>query len=201
MRIISGLAGGVRLTAPPGKDVRPTNDRVKESLFASLGDIQGWTVVDLFAGSGALGLEALSRGARQVAFLDTNSRSLASVRQNLAAVQRAAPDLPGKAVVTRAPAETAPRRLGEMAGAVDLLLADPPYHPAPHEYGAVKLLQDKALAQWAAGAILVLEHAIDTPLLWHPRSDWKLLRKRTFGSRCLSFARQTAEQGTQSGAS
>jgi len=199
MRIISGLAGGARLTAPPGKDVRPTNDRVKESLFASLGDIQGWTVVDLFAGSGALGLEALSRGASQVAFLDTNSRSLASVRQNLATVQRAAPDLPGKALVTRAGAETAPRRLAELAGAVDLLLADPPYRPAPHEYGAEKLLQDKALAQWATGAILVLEHAIDTPLLWHPRSNWKLLRKRAFGSRCLSFARQIAAQGSQSG--
>lgn len=190
MRIVSGLAGGVRLVAPPGREVRPTSDRVKESLFGSLGDIQGWTVVDLFAGSGALGLEALSRGASRVALFDTNARSLACVQQNLAAVQRAAPELPGRAEVIRADAASAPQRLAEVAGSVDLLLADPPYHPAGHGYGAEKLIQDLAMARWAAGALLVLEHAADTCLVWHPKSPWRLLRMRTFGSRCLSFARQ-----------
>ena len=66
MRIISGRAGGIRLSAPAGQSLRPTEDRVKESMFSSLGDLTGSTVVDLFAGTGALGLEALSRGAAQV---------------------------------------------------------------------------------------------------------------------------------------
>ena len=63
MRIIGGFARGIKLTAPPGLDVRPTEDRVKETLFSMLGDITGMVVADLFAGTGALGLEALSRGA------------------------------------------------------------------------------------------------------------------------------------------
>jgi 16S rRNA (guanine966-N2)-methyltransferase len=190
MRVISGLAGGVRLSAPPGRDVRPTSDRVKESMFGSLGDIQGWTVVDLFAGAGSLGLEALSRGAGRVVFFDTNPRSLACVQKNVSAVQRAAPDLPGTVELIRASAESAPQRLGHLAGSVDLILADPPYHPAAHEYGAEKLVLDATLAAWATGALLVVEHATDTRLAWHPRGIWKQLRARTFGSRCLSFARQ-----------
>jgi len=174
--------------APPGQDVRPTSDRVKESLFGSLGDIQGWTVVDLFAGSGALGLEALSRGASRVVLFDSSPRSLACVERNLAAVRKASDHL-GVAQVVRADAATAPQRLPELAGKVDLILADPPYHPGAHEYGAEKLVQDPALARWAAGALLVVEHANDTALVWQPRGPWKLLRMRTFGMRCLSFAR------------
>lgn len=189
MRIVSGMAGGIRLVAPPGRDVRPTSDRVKESMFGSLGDIQGWTVVDLFAGSGALGLEALSRGAARVWLFDTNSRSLDCVKRNLAAVCRAAPGLPGTAEAVRADAASAPRRLPELAGEIQLLLADPPYRPAEHEYGAEKLVRDEALAQWAADALLVLEHAADTLRAWPSDSPWKLLRRRQFGSRCLSFAR------------
>jgi 16S rRNA (guanine966-N2)-methyltransferase len=190
MRVISGLAGGVRLTAPPGRDVRPTSDRVKESLFGTLGDIRGWTVVDLFAGAGGLGLEALSRGASRVVFFDTSSRSLACVRQNLAAVERAAPDLPGSAELIRASAESAPQRLAHLASSIDLVLADPPYHPAEHEYGAGKLVQDAAFATWATGALLVVEHAADTLLRWHPQGPWKMVRARAFGSRRLAFARQ-----------
>lgn len=189
MRIVSGLAGGVRLVAPRGMDVRPTSDRVKESMFGSLGDIQGWTVVDLFAGTGALGLEALSRGAARVLLFDTNPRSLACVKDNLAAVCRAVPDLSGTAEAVRADAASAPRRLPELAGRVQLLLADPPYHPAEHEYGAEKLARDAAMARWAEGALLVLEHATDTLLAWPAGSPWKLLRRRAFGSRTLSFAR------------
>jgi len=70
VRIIAGRAGGTRLKAPSGHDVRPTSDRVKEAVFASLGDIQGYAVADLFSGSGALGLEALSRGATTVYFVE-----------------------------------------------------------------------------------------------------------------------------------
>jgi 16S rRNA G966 N2-methylase RsmD len=104
-------------------------------------------------------------------------------------VTKAAPDLPGSAEVFRASAETAPKRLAHLAGRVDLVLADPPYRPAEHEYGAEKLVLDPAFATWAAGALLVVEHAAETPLVWSPRGPWQVVRRRAFGSRCLSFAR------------
>ncbi|MEI8079855.1 MAG: RsmD family RNA methyltransferase, partial [bacterium] len=78
MRIISGICGGLRVTAPPGLDTRPTADRVKESLFGMLGDLGGQRVLDLFAGSGALGLEALSRGAVAAVWVE-QQKSLAAL--------------------------------------------------------------------------------------------------------------------------
>jgi len=83
MRVIAGELGGRRLQAPRGRATRPTSDRVRESLFAMLGELDGERVLDLFAGSGALGIEALSRGAAVVTFVDHQARGLAILRQNL----------------------------------------------------------------------------------------------------------------------
>jgi len=84
MRIITGTAKGKRLFAPEGRDVRPTPERVKEGIFSALQfDIEGRRVLDLFAGSGQLGLEALSRGADSCTFVDMSETSLALVRKNL----------------------------------------------------------------------------------------------------------------------
>jgi 16S rRNA (guanine966-N2)-methyltransferase len=85
MRIVSGVAGGIRLHAPRGTVVRPTEDRVKESLFGALGDLSGARVLDLFAGTGALGLEALSRGAASVVFVERSRQVLPFLRDNIAA--------------------------------------------------------------------------------------------------------------------
>ena len=76
MRVISGKAGGIRLQAPDGDAMRPTEDRVKEALFATLGNLQGLRVLDLYSGSGALGLEALSRGASEVVMVEKNPRHI-----------------------------------------------------------------------------------------------------------------------------
>src|ERR1700759_3399274 len=96
-RVIAGAAGGGRLRVPPGNSTRPTSDRAREGLFSSLlselGDFRGLRVLDLYAGSGAVGLEALSRGASSVLLVESDARAAAVVRANIAAVA-----LPGAAV-------------------------------------------------------------------------------------------------------
>ena len=89
MRIISGHARRIQLQTPAGRDLRPTSDRVKETLFAMLEPLAELRVLDLFAGTGALGLEALSRGAADVVFVEHNSRHVRLIEENLAAVRKA----------------------------------------------------------------------------------------------------------------
>jgi 16S rRNA (guanine966-N2)-methyltransferase len=83
MRIVAGTLGGRRLKAPSGRGTRPTSDRVREALFSILGSVEGVRVLDLFAGSGALGIEALSRGAASAVFVDSDQRAISAVRANL----------------------------------------------------------------------------------------------------------------------
>ena len=190
MRIVAGIAGGTRLRAPRGGLVRPTSDRVKEALFSSLGDISGWCAADLFAGSGALGLEALSRGAASVAFVEKHPVAIAAIRQNLERVTHClGPDAAVDVRVIRADVAAVAVVAAELAGCLDLILADPPYNPGARDFGAADLLQDEKIAHWAQGALLVLEHAAGTGLPWAPLSGWTLLRQRRFGSRVLSYAR------------
>ena len=120
MRIITGTARGRRLVAPEGRDVRPTPERVKEGIFSALQfDIEGRRVLDLFAGSGQLGLEALSRGAESCTFVDASDASLNLVRKNLEST-----DLSEKAKVVRADyaAFAAASR-----DTFDIVFLDPPY--------------------------------------------------------------------------
>lgn len=122
MRVVAGSARGRRLQTPPGLDVRPTTDRVREATFNALGSmgvVDGARVLDLFAGSGALGIEALSRGAEHVTFVDTSPRALEAVRANLAGC-----GLDDRATVVRADALTFP---AASDGTCDLALLDPPY--------------------------------------------------------------------------
>jgi len=191
MRIISGIAGGIRLRAPAGRTVRPTSDRVKESLFASLGDLTACCVVDLFSGTGALGLEALSRGAASVAFVERDRRHIRVIEHNLGAVLKCFVHLPvqPETRVIAADALRVPGVLADWTGAVDILLADPPYTQRAGEYGIRELLTDTPLAEWASGALLVLEHATDAPCPWHPEGQWHLVRQRRYGTTTISFAR------------
>src|SRR5262249_58893941 len=86
MRVIAGALGGRRLVAPRGAATRPTSDRVREALFSALGDVGGARVLDVFAGTGALGIEALSRGAEHATFVESARPALAALRANLAAL-------------------------------------------------------------------------------------------------------------------
>ncbi len=190
MRIISGMARGIRLSVPETGGVRPTEDKVKESLFSTLGDLRGKRVLDLFSGSGSLGLEALSRGAERVVLVERDPRHCQTIRENLARVVKAMGGVePGTVELLSCDAARAGARLAAEPP-FDFLLADPPYHCAPGDYGACALLADPAWTRLAApGAILVLEQetgTLDVP--WAPLSPWRLLRERSFGIRTLSYA-------------
>ena len=126
MRVIAGRLGARRLKAPAGKGVRPTSDRVREALFAMLGELDGASVLDLFAGSGALGIEALSRGAAGVVFVERDAAAVAVLKENLKTLQIE----PGEAEVRRADALGALRIAGARKETYDLVFIDPPYGQA-----------------------------------------------------------------------
>jgi 16S rRNA (guanine966-N2)-methyltransferase len=124
MRIISGRMGGRDLGAVP-EGVRPTSDRVRESLFSVLGSIDGLRVLDLFAGTGALGLEAFSRGAKEVVFVERSRRVIRALRVRLDALGI---DEPGVVRILALDAKRAIERLGQDRGdGFDLVFLDPPY--------------------------------------------------------------------------
>jgi 16S rRNA (guanine966-N2)-methyltransferase len=123
MRVIAGVHGGRELVAPRGRDTRPTADRVREALFSILADVSGAHVLDLFAGSGALGIEALSRGAADAVLVDSSASAIAAIRRNLAAL-----DL--EASVHRQTAARFLERARVNARQYDLVFLDPPYRQA-----------------------------------------------------------------------
>jgi 16S rRNA (guanine966-N2)-methyltransferase len=156
MRVIAGRLGGRRLTAPRGLATRPTSDRVREALFSALGPIAGARVLDLFAGTGALGIEAISRGAAAAVFVENARPALAALRDNLRAL-----DLLALARVVALPAERAVSAVTEGAQPFDLIFADPPYAAV----AAVPPILDALAAAGAIaeGARFVLEHAARDP--------------------------------------
>ena len=149
LRIVAGEFGGRRLEAPVDRRVRPTADRVREAWFSILGaDVAEAKVLDLFAGSGALGLEAISRGAAHADFVELNASSLAALTANIAAL-----DVAGRATVHRGDALRFAGRLS--AGAFDVALADPPY-TADFAERLVALFRKVPFA-----GILAVEHRAD----------------------------------------
>jgi 16S rRNA (guanine966-N2)-methyltransferase len=120
MRVVAGEFKGRRLHAPRGARTRPTADRVREALFSMLGDVSGARVLDLYAGSGALGIEALSRGAGSAVFVERDRQALAALQRNLDAVG-------AHADVRR---QDALRFLAHPEGSFDLVFCDPPYDDA-----------------------------------------------------------------------
>lgn len=123
MRIVAGQWRGRRLVAPPGRDTRPTSDRVREAVFSILGPIDGAAVLDLFAGSGALGLEALSRGAARATFVERAPAALRALRANVDAL-RAQADVRARDV------RAFVRDASDAGGPYDLVFLDPPYRDA-----------------------------------------------------------------------
>lgn len=126
MRVVAGRLGGRRFRAPRGRDTRPTSDRVREALFSMLGPVDELRVLDLFAGSGALAIEALSRGAANATLVERDRHAVAVIRDNLAALELG----PDRAQVVHAPAHIALRDASARGDAYDLVLLDPPYRDA-----------------------------------------------------------------------
>ena len=165
-RIISGAAGGVRLASVPGDNTRPTTDRVKESLFSKLESydiIRDARVLDAFGGSGALGCEALSRGAASVTLLDTYPKAVAVIRRNVEAVQKAMGGASGgssRGPVARVQQGQALSYVQSAAGPWDLVFVDPPY-AMPNEQ--VSELLEALTPKLAEGAVVVVERSSRDP--------------------------------------
>ena len=155
MRVVAGLYGGRRLVAPPGSATRPTSDRVREALFSILGpDVEGARVLDLYAGSGALGIEALSRGAATAVFVDRSEPAVAAIKANLEA-------LGIEAAVRRMEARAALRPAPAGADPYDLVFLDPPYR---HAAGLGRELSEALPAVLAPGARVISESDRREPL-------------------------------------
>jgi 16S rRNA (guanine966-N2)-methyltransferase len=138
MRVIAGNARGTRLVRAPA-GVRPVSDRVREGLFSSLGDrVEGARVLDLYAGTGAVGIEALSRGAQEAVFVDRSPSALAAVRDNLART-----GLEERAVVRRSDVRKFLEREAGDAPGFEIVFVDPPYDSGPPGLDAVLALLDE----------------------------------------------------------
>lgn len=182
-RIVAGTAGGRRLAVPP-RGTRPTAERVREALFSAVEsamDLDGARVLDLYAGSGALGLEALSRGAGTATFVESDRGALDVLQRNVAAL-----GLPG--------AEVRPGKVGTVLAVppeepYDLVLADPPYRIDDAELGGVLA----ALAGWTRpGALVVIERAQRSGEPRWPRVMVPM-KVRRYGDTGLYWARRDAD--------
>ena len=183
-RIIAGEAGGRRLTVPPGESVRPTSDRVKESVFSALGPgrLVGARVLDLYAGSGALGLEALSRGAAEALLVDRDQAAGRAIRANIETL-----GFEGRAVLRQSPVATvlAASRPGDP---FDLALLDPPYDTPGADVEAVVLALVER--EWLApDATVVVERAAGSPPLSWP-AGWGSTWERCYGDTLVLFAQR-----------
>lgn len=158
MRVIAGSARGRRLDAPPGRGTRPTSDRVREAMFSSLAaDIPGAVVLDLYAGTGALGIEALSRGAAAATFVERDAGVVAILTANVARA-----DVADRATIVRGDAAGFVARTA--GGPFTVVLCDPPYDvPLPGVLDLVAALD--AGSGLAAGAVVVVERERRDPAL------------------------------------
>jgi 16S rRNA (guanine(966)-N(2))-methyltransferase RsmD len=177
-RIIAGVLGGRRLAVPPGQATRPTSDRVREALFSTLEtltDLAGCRFADLYAGSGAVGLEAASRGAAAVLLVESEARAARTIRRNIA-------DL-GLAGTCALNTQRVSAALAEPPKApYDVVFADPPYTAGEPEIGALLT----AVTPWLApGALVVLERSSRTPT----PAGLPLLRTKRYGESVLHYFR------------
>lgn len=191
-RVIAGEAGGRRLAVPPGTTTRPTSDRAREGLFGSLlselGSLAGRSVLDLFAGSGAIGLEALSRGAEQVLLVESDARAAAVIKANITAVA-----LPGASVATDR-VERLLTHPPDNASRYDLVIADPPYALA--EAGVTRVLTLLEAGWLADGALVVIERATRSgPLDWPP--GYLPSKSRRYGEATFWYGWHGSEAGSR----
>jgi 16S rRNA (guanine966-N2)-methyltransferase len=160
MKIIGGIASGISLSTPATMDVRPTGVRAKKALFDSLTSslsFTGKTVVDLFSGTGGLGLEAASRGAEKVYLIEKSSSHCRLAEENVAKVIRAGVNAHIESL--QADSLSVAGRLINLAGSVDIIFADPPY--AKFAFYFKKILSDARFAEWAEGSVMIWEQPPD----------------------------------------
>jgi 16S rRNA (guanine966-N2)-methyltransferase len=186
-RVIAGSAGGRRLSVPQGRDTRPTSDRAREGLFGTVqalyGPLDGAGVLDLYAGSGAVGLEALSRGAARALLVESDQRAVRVIRANIAAL-----GLPGADVAADRVERVLPGG-PPGPGPFDVVFADPPY-AMPGE-AVTGILAELAGRGWlAAGALVVVERSTRSgPVDWP--GEYEQDRSRRYGEGTLWYGLAT----------
>ncbi|MBI4820596.1 MAG: 16S rRNA (guanine(966)-N(2))-methyltransferase RsmD [Deltaproteobacteria bacterium] len=183
MRIVAGRHGGRKLVAPKTDATRPTADRVREALFSILGDlVEGAHVLDLYSGSGALALEAISRGASMATCVESSARARAAILENV----RTLGELDR---VTLVPISVE-RALEKLEGPFDLVLADPPWADVEKVSPAIFRAMPRLLAE---DGTLVVEHARREPIT--PPEPWRCDDVRTYGDTALSFFHRPRRAG------
>ncbi len=184
MRVIAGTSGGIRLFVPKN-EIRPTMDRVKAAIFSSLGDrVIGARVLDLFAGTGALGIEALSRGAASVMFVESDRQAIAAIERNLAQT-----GLEGR---IRKQDVFDFLNHASTAESHDLIFADPPYDKSKlgDSFSKLLLRNDRLPARLTNEGIFVLEKRPGERL---PTTDfWEVIRRKTYGATETLFLQRKA---------
>jgi 16S rRNA (guanine966-N2)-methyltransferase len=193
--VIAGEAGGRRLAVPGGTSTRPTSDRAREGLFASvlseLGPLEGRRVLDLYAGSGAVGLEALSRGAGHVLLVEADARAVAVIKANMATVA-----IPG-AQVRAEKAERLLARPPAEGDGYDLVFADPPYALA--DAAVTRVLALLAAGWLAPGGLVVVERATRSGEVGWP-AGLASGKSRKYGEATFWYGRRAAAANVRDGA-
>jgi len=179
MRIITGDFKGRRLEMPVGKDIRPTTEKVKEAIFSIIaGNVPGAVCVDLFAGTGNLGLEALSRGAEKCYFADNSRESLNLIKRNIAMCKAEE-----WSVVIPGDFERVLTRLGERGEKIDIFFLDPPYREGLYEK-CFELIREYDLL--AEEGIIIAEHGEREPLP-EEIEGYIVLKERNYGSIAITI--------------
>lgn len=187
MEIVSGKSRGLILKSPDGMAVRPTSVRSRAAFFNSLGDMDGRIFVDLCAGSGAMGLEAASRGAGKVYFFDNSRQSMKVVKHNASRVSVSCPDTEFEFI--DASIVPFPRRCSALEKP-DIIFADPPY--ADSVKLMTSLTADESFTAWASESILYWELPDGNTNLLPPSAPWRIVTIREFASTrflCLKIAK------------
>lgn len=189
MEILSGYGKGMSLKVPPGMEVRPTSVRTRRGFFDMLGDLSGLVFCDLFAGSGGMGLEAASRGAGEVIFIEQSPRVLSCVRENIRKAHSWCPE-----TLFHVNHGTVPACLDQITcrhTAPDIIFGDPPYAESVSLLDSI--LHHEGFCQWAQESIFYWEMpSFRTDLKVFPPS-WKLEGVRDFGSSRFLVIRRKKE--------
>ncbi|MCM3610720.1 16S rRNA (guanine(966)-N(2))-methyltransferase RsmD [Planococcus sp. MERTA32b] len=187
MRVVAGKAKGLPLKAVPGNSTRPTTDKVKESVFNMIGPFfDGGNALDLFAGSGGLGIEALSRGIDKAVFIDKDSKAIETIRANLEKTR-----LNGQAEVYRNDAKRAVKILKKNDFQARLLFLDPPYH-ITEAYELMDFAADSGIL--TTDAIVVCEHEKGVQLAGRTKY-FERFKNENYGGITISIYRYIGEEG------
>lgn len=186
MRVIAGTARRLLLKTVEGMDTRPTQDRIKETLFNMINnDVYGASFLDLFAGSGGIGIEALSRGAKDAVFIDNGAKQIACIRENLKTTK-----LEDKALVINSDVISGLKMLERNGRIFDLVFLDPPYNHQL-ENRVLESLKDSCLVN--EDTLIIVEASLETDFSWAAPMGYEIVRSKEYKTNKHVFLMKTVE--------